>query len=250
MSENQYDKKLSAKYNSKYRFDHPHQFMAYATWLDTIGDIRGLKVLDLACGAGISTRMLSDKGAVVTGVDISESMLAEARGVEAKNSAGNKYIFGDASIPKLYAEEPFDLVVATFMLHYADTKKMLESFAKNIALNLKSGGRFVAINLSPDHPIITPGQNISHSSKWLDEPFKDGSRIEVVLWNLKNEPIVTLTDHHWSSETYEACLRSAGLSNIQWIEPSMHEAGKQLENWQEIEKQNMLVIIEAKKFDN
>jgi ubiquinone/menaquinone biosynthesis C-methylase UbiE len=242
-----YDEELSRKYNSDYRFDHPHQFMAYSTWLEEIGDIKGKKVLDLACGGGTSTRMLSDHGACVVGVDISEAMLRVALQKEKDNPAGNKYILADASVPELYSEEKFDMVVAAFMLHYANNLEMLKGFVKNIALNLNSGGRFVSINMSPVHPILLPGKDLSGSSKWLDEPFKDGTRLEVILWSGENKPILTLTDYHWSKETYEEVFKEAGLMNIQWTELRMHEEGKKLKNWKEIEKKNMLVIISATK---
>ncbi len=245
--QNQYSKELSKKYNSDYRFDHPHQFMAYFSWLAKMGDIHGKRILDLACGSGTSTRMLSDKGASVVGVDISESMLEIAVQHEKDTPTGNTYILSDASIPKSYDEKPFDMVVAAFLLHYARNYSVLEGFIKNISLNVKSGGTFISINLSPTHPIVTPGVNISHSSRWLGEPFKDGSPLEVILWSPDNKPVVTLTDYHWSKETYEKIFKEAGFSNVEWKEIKMHEEGKTLENWKDLERNNMLVILRATK---
>jgi 2-polyprenyl-3-methyl-5-hydroxy-6-metoxy-1,4-benzoquinol methylase len=246
-SNNPYDKKLSDQYSSKYRFDHPHQFMAYSTWLQEIGDIKGKRILDLACGSGTSSRMLAERGAHVTGIDISESMLALAKKEETDHPMNINYILGDASLPKLYANETFDMVVAAFLLHYASSRKMLDGILQNVSLNLKPGGRFVTINLNPEHPIISPGENISHSSKWLDKPFADGSRIEVILWTKENEQICTLTDYHWSTKTYEESLAHAELESAKWINVRMHEEGKTLPNWKELEKNNMLVILEAIK---
>ncbi len=124
---------------------------------------------------------------------------------------------------------------------------MLCGFIKNIAINLTPGGRFVAINLSPDHPIVSPGENLSHSSKWLDDPFKDGARIEVKLWTQTNEEICILTDYYWSKQTYEESLTHAGFENTKWIEVRMHEEGKKIANWKELERNTMLVIIKAAK---
>jgi len=244
---NPYDQNLSDRYSSKYRFDHPHQFMAYSTWMEEIGDIRGEKVLDLACGSGTGTRMLSERGADVVGVDISESMLALAKKEETDRPMEIQYILADASVPKLYTDKAFDIVTSAFMLHYADSREMLDGFLKNISINLKPVGKFVAINMSPDHPIVLPGENISHSSKWLDEPFKDSSRIEVKLWTKKNEEICTLTDYHWSKKTFEECFAKAGFENIKWVEVRMHEEGKKIAKWKELEKNNMLVVIYATK---
>lgn len=246
-SRNPYNEELSKKYNSDYKFDHPHQFMAYSTWLNEIGDVKGKKILDLACGSGISSRMLSDKGAEVVGVDISQPMLEVAKQRESADPAGNKYILADAAIPELYSRGQFDLVVAAFLLHYADSIDVLDGFMQNISLNLKPGGKFVSINISPDHPIVSPGKNISHSSVWLDKPFSDGSRLEVTLWDQQDKLICKLIDYYWSKATYEASLKRAGLDNIRWTEIKMHEDGKSLENWEKLEKQNMLVVIRATK---
>src|SRR3954467_14333025 len=43
------------------------------------GNVGGLKVLDAGCGTGYLSKQLSDRGAVVAGVDISERMIAIAR---------------------------------------------------------------------------------------------------------------------------------------------------------------------------
>src|ERR1051325_8282998 len=43
------------------------------------GDVASLRVLDAGCGTGYLTRQLHDRGAIATGVDFSERMIAIAR---------------------------------------------------------------------------------------------------------------------------------------------------------------------------
>src|ERR1051325_10268135 len=43
------------------------------------GDVSGRKVLDAGCGTGYLTKQLSDRGALVTGIDFSERMIAISR---------------------------------------------------------------------------------------------------------------------------------------------------------------------------
>ena len=44
-----------------------------------IGNVKGLKVLDLACGEGYNTRILARKGAKVIGIDFSEKLVELAK---------------------------------------------------------------------------------------------------------------------------------------------------------------------------
>ncbi len=80
---------------------------------------RGNSVLDLCCGQGALTAMLSEVGANVTGLDFSEEMLALAAG--AAPDAVLKH--GDAaSLP--FADSQFDQVFCNFgMMHLPDQPK-------------------------------------------------------------------------------------------------------------------------------
>jgi len=53
-----------------------------------IGDVRGLLVLDLACGEGYNTRILARKGAKVVGVDFSETLIELAKQEEDEEKLG------------------------------------------------------------------------------------------------------------------------------------------------------------------
>jgi len=51
----------------------------WTTVEELLPDVDGRHVLDAGCGSGVYTAALADRGAEVTGVDVSEAMLAEAR---------------------------------------------------------------------------------------------------------------------------------------------------------------------------
>ena len=61
-----------------------------------IGNVKGKRVLDLACGEGYNTRILARKGAVVVGVDFSEKMIERARKDESVDRLGITYLVSDA----------------------------------------------------------------------------------------------------------------------------------------------------------
>ena len=66
---------------------HWTEIVESSTWRDALWetidellpDVEGRHVLDAGCGSGVYAATLADRGADVTGVDVSEAMLAEAR---------------------------------------------------------------------------------------------------------------------------------------------------------------------------
>ena len=52
---------------------------ATAATLALLGDVTGMRLLDLACGQGRVSRELARRGARVVGIDLSSALLEEAR---------------------------------------------------------------------------------------------------------------------------------------------------------------------------
>ena len=71
---------------------------------------RGLRALDFGCGTGRSTRFLRDLRLNVTGADISEAMLDQARTLD---PSGDYRLIGD-NIAGEFASGGFNLVFAAF----------------------------------------------------------------------------------------------------------------------------------------
>ena len=126
--------------------------------------VRGLKgeVLDVACGTGDMVLELLKQGADVTGVDLSEEMLAIAkRKVESgkwKVADAEQLPFGDAS---------FDAVTCAFGVR---NFVHLEQGLGEMLRVLKPGGRMVILELAtPDSKLIRPFYNLytKHIIPWL-----------------------------------------------------------------------------------
>ena len=101
------------------------------------------RVLDCGTGAGHTALALAPRAAHVTGVDITEEMLEEARGLAAARSLGNvRFEIGDASaLP--YDDASFDVVSNRQSAHhYADLVRALDE-TKRV---LRPGGRFLLID--------------------------------------------------------------------------------------------------------
>jgi SAM-dependent methyltransferase len=132
---------------------------AAATLLTLIEDVRGLRVLDVACGQGRVTRELARRGARVVGVDISGVLLDGARQAEAEAPLGITYMTADVTSAGALPGETFDAVVCNHGLADIDD---LNGTLATVARALRPGGRFVFSIL---HPCF-PGWDDDAPSSW------------------------------------------------------------------------------------
>ncbi|KAI9659985.1 MAG: hypothetical protein M1821_001337 [Bathelium mastoideum] len=111
--------------------------------------IQGARVLELACGSGHYSRSFLKWGAKeVVAVDISRSMLQEARRLSGENDRIH-FIEADCSKPVAFEGGPFDIVFGAWLLNYAATGHEMMTMYQNIALNLKDGGHFIGVTPVP-----------------------------------------------------------------------------------------------------
>jgi ubiquinone/menaquinone biosynthesis C-methylase UbiE len=127
--------------------------------LGLVGDPRGLRILDLACGQGRVSRELARRGAPVVAADVSNALLEKARAVEESEPLGVKYVQADGTSPDALAGETFDGVVCHFGLSDIDD---LGAALAMVARVLRPGGWFV---LSILHPCF-PGWGEDAPSSW------------------------------------------------------------------------------------
>lgn len=193
------------------------------SFLSLVGDVRGLRVLDLACGEGFYTRRLKAAGAgEVIGVDVSPAMIALARQREQDLPAGIQYVCADAAeLPDLGS---FDRVVAAYLLHYAPDRRGLAAMCNGVARCLRDGGRFVTLNENPGQPEESAGAYVNYGfTKSLDSPLTDGATIRYRM--LAGRDSFGFEARYYCRETYEAVLRDAGFTAVQWHELVLDPAG-------------------------
>ncbi|MET8031909.1 class I SAM-dependent methyltransferase [Streptomyces sp. NPDC005345] len=109
------------------------------------GDVTGRRVLDAGCGSGPLSAALRDRGAVVTGIDVSAAMLALARRPLGDDVALH---VADVSERLPFADGSFDDVVASLVLHYLEDWGPALGELRRV---LRPGGRLIA---SVEHPFV------------------------------------------------------------------------------------------------
>ena len=184
------------------------------SFMGLAGDVRGLRVLDLACGDGFYTRLLKAAGAAeVVGVDISPAMIALASQHEAAAQAGARYVCAD--VAHLPALGQFDLVTAAYLLHYAPDRDALFAMCGHIAGSLVPGGRFIALNENPEYPAEPGGAYVQYGfTKTLDGALVDGANIRYRMFAGRES--FSFHAHYYSRATYESAQEQAGLKEVQW----------------------------------
>ena len=114
----------------------------------------GARILDVACGRGRHARELSRRGYDVTGVDLSEASIAEARAKASDDGLDTTFQVGDMRDP--VCEACFDGVVNLFTAFgYFDADAENERALKAMATALVPGGWFVQDFLNTPHVIET-----------------------------------------------------------------------------------------------
>ena len=117
-------------------------------WIDREVGLVGKKVLDVGCGGGILAESMATRGALVTGIDLSDKALSVAR-LHLLES-GRKVDYRKISAEELAAGMPdaFDIVTCLEMLeHVPDPASTVRACARLV----RPGGRvfFSTINRNP-----------------------------------------------------------------------------------------------------
>jgi len=108
-----------------------NEYLEMPATFELLGNIKGKKVLDIGCGAGIYAKHMTKKGAKVKGFDISDEMLRLAK------QDNPKLDLRKGSCYKIPFKEKFDIAIAPLVLDYiSDLGKALRQVKKV----LKKGG--------------------------------------------------------------------------------------------------------------
>lgn len=225
-------------------------FIEDFTLFQLIGEISGKSILDLACGEGWYTRRLKKHGAGrVVGVDLSAPMIALAQAEESREPLGIEYVHEDAA--RFVSAEPFDLVVAVYLLNYARTAEQLLSMVHSVSRALKPGGRFVAVNNHLEQPIEAfPATAKYGLVKSFAEPIREGTPITYTLTT--DGESISFDNYYLSPTTYEETFQRAGLQTLRWHAPQLSPLGVEeygRDYWDDFLRQPPVYFLECVRSD-
>jgi len=116
--------------------------------LEEVGDVTGKRLLHLQCHFGLDTLSWARKGAIVTGVDISDRSIERANELKTKIGVDARFIRSDLfDLPNVLDEE-FDIVFSSYGVTWWMSD--INRWGKVVARFIKKGGFFY---VADDHPV-------------------------------------------------------------------------------------------------
>ncbi len=242
MKENRYDDPIFfEKYSHMPRSEHGLEAAGEWEALQTLlPDFAHKRMLDLGCGYGWHCIYALEHGAAaVTGVDISEKMLAVAR---KETGAGNVSYIHAAMEDVDFPDGSFDVVLSSLALHYVAS---FTDMARKIYRWLAPGGDFV---FSIEHPIFTAygnqdwyrdaEGNILHFP--VDNYFFEGVREAVFLGE-------RVTKYHHTLTTVLDGLLACGFTLRRVVEPQPPARMLDMEGMRDELRRPMMLLTAARK---
>lgn len=153
----------------------------------------GTRVLDVGCGNGFTCGEFLKRGCKVTGIDLSEQGISQAR--KACPEARFELLSADESILDNLGEAPFDVVVSTEVVEHLCFPR---DYARGCFKALKPGGRFICT--TPYHG-YWKNLALSLFNRWDSHmnPMWDGGHIKL-----------------WSRQSLGRMLAGQGFTNLKF----------------------------------
>ncbi|MCM3661412.1 methyltransferase domain-containing protein [Georgenia satyanarayanai] len=173
----QYDA-FAARYDAENASSMLNAFYERPAMLSLAGEVRGRRVLDAGCGSGPLAAELLRRGAVVTGLDVGPAMVELAR-----RRLGDDVPLhvGDLAQPLSFADDSFDDVVASLVLHYLEDWSAPLAELRRV---LRPGGRLL---LSVNHPTVRvinfPQEDYFATREYVETLELDGQPTELTFWH-------------------------------------------------------------------
>lgn len=159
---------------------HLCQFLALRPLLQ---QTRSQSVLDVGCGVGRWSLRMAKQGAVVTGVDLSPSMICEAQRRAVQAGLDNRCQFHHADLAELNLGAQYEFILGVTVLQHILDPARLESAVRRLKAHLAPGGRIVLIEAAPRERVLrcdTPIFQARGETSYRELFAKCGLRVDLV----------------------------------------------------------------------
>ncbi|HLZ62516.1 MAG TPA: class I SAM-dependent methyltransferase [Ktedonosporobacter sp.] len=211
--------------NSGDEGDFWHRTLIDPPLLRLVGEVSGMRVLDLACGNGYLGRRFARQGATVMGVDANAPIIERARARAVREALDITYHVSDAAHLDMLRDDSFDLVVCNMaLMDIEDAAGAIQEIARVLVPK----GRFVT---SLCHPcfdkVNTSGWDIEHiypkTTIWRKMSHYREIAADDFPWLKVGDQTVYTRAHHRPLSWYFRALRASELVVAALEEPEPTE---------------------------
>jgi 2-polyprenyl-3-methyl-5-hydroxy-6-metoxy-1,4-benzoquinol methylase len=117
--------------------------------LDALEPLAGRKALDFACGGGLVSAWLADRGAIVTAIDVSSESTFRTRELCDSLGLGVTVVTGEVGAATLTGA-PFDRIAGRYALHHLDCAAVAPLLARSLA----PGGTAAFLETMAANPLL------------------------------------------------------------------------------------------------
>ncbi|MCL5113878.1 MAG: class I SAM-dependent methyltransferase [Patescibacteria group bacterium] len=219
------------------------KFVLDPALIETIGNVKGKKILDIACGPGDISILLAQKGAICTGIDFSEKMIQKAKEKAKELNLNIDYKLMDSKdIDKI--QDKFDVIVIVLMFPFISNFQDFEKIISDAANLLNPGEKLV---IGDPHP--TFDNYMENRLKTGDFNYFKG-RLPYEFHMTIDGKTVGSEAYHWTLTDYTKAFSDANLCLKRIIEPKpIKDAEKEVSSkWlEEKNKYPHYIIFECTK---
>jgi len=140
---------MPAFYN---RAIHWCQHLALRRWLRVSP---GARVLDVGCGIGRWSCRLAARGATVTGVDLSPTMIVQACRRAAAQGVAARCRFLAQDLAALEVDGQFDLILGVTVLQHILEPAALRAALQRLTSHLSAGGALILLEAAPQRAVTS-----------------------------------------------------------------------------------------------
>jgi SAM-dependent methyltransferase len=213
--------------------------------LQLAGDAAGKAVCDIACGEGHLSRLFAQRGAHVTGIDLSANLLEHARVRSASHSIN--FIRDDAQQLSMLQAGTFDVAICNMAL--MDIPDMLAVYRAAHRI-LNTDGRFVFSVLHPcfETPFHVPESHIQHDAQGNFDGFIVRRYADEGHWNSGGTGMRgKFGAYHRTLSTYINGLVETGFQLTRIAEPRLPHADYQNSSHQLNSRVGQILVVAAEK---
>jgi len=109
------------------------------------------KVLEIGCMGGNNIRFFSEKGCVVSGIEVTEDLVSLARSQCNYHAIKNAKIVQGNNQSNPFDDETFDILISVNTLHYEHGSEKINTAISNFWRVLKPGGVAFIETVGPEH---------------------------------------------------------------------------------------------------